>query len=294
MDAYEKYFFDINGYVVVEDMLTAAEVTALNEAIDHNPDQIQLREGEQLLSGAAKQHGGRAAPNLKGTHGRGDIMNILNWPKPWCQPFRDLLSHPRALRYMLELIGDGFRYGNANGISMTAGAEGFLFHGGGSPRSSYFYNFQDGRMWNGLMAVCYQLSDVNPGEGGYACIPGSHRANYPCPEDVRRLESHPEWFKHLPLKAGSALVFTEALTHGTLPWKGSHERRTLLYRYGTGHMVYGSGPGVHPGGYESFKDELTPLQRALMEPPYASRRPSLVPLLEEEEERRGGAPPREA
>ena len=294
MDAYEKYFFDINGYVVVEDMLTAAEVTALNEAIDHNPDQIQLREGEQLLSGAAKQHGGRAAPNLKGTHGRGDIMNILNWPKPWCQPFRDLLSHPRALRYMLELIGDGFRYGNANGISMTAGAEGFLFHGGGSPRSSYFYNFQDGRMWNGLMAVCYQLSDVNPGEGGYACIPGSHRANYPCPEDVRRLEAHPEWFKHLPLKAGSALVFTEALTHGTLPWKGSHERRTLLYRYGTGHMVYGSGPGVHPGGYESFKNELTPLQRALMEPPYASRRPSLVPLLEEEEERRGGAPAREA
>lgn len=294
MDAYEKYFFDINGYVVVEDMLTAAEVAALNEAIDHNPDQIQLREGEQLLSGAAKQHGGRAAPNLKGTHGRGDIMNILNWPKPWCQPFRDLLSHPRALRYMLELIGDGFRYGNANGISMTAGAEGFLFHGGGSPRSSYFYNFQDGRMWNGLMAVCYQLSDVNPGDGGYACIPGSHRANYPCPEDVRRLEAHPEWFKHLPLKAGSALVFTEALTHGTLPWKGSHERRTLLYRYGTGHMVYGSGPGVHPGGYESFKDELTPLQRALMEPPYASRRPSLVPLLEEEEERRGGAPAREA
>ena len=294
MDAYEKYFFDINGYVVVEDMLTAAEVAALNEAIDHNPDQIQLREGEQLLSGAAKQHGGRAAPNLKGTHGRGDIMNILNWPKPWCQPFRDLLSHPRALRYMLELIGDGFRYGNANGISMTAGAEGFLFHGGGSPRSSYFYNFQDGRMWNGLMAVCYQLSDVNPGEGGYACIPGSHRANYPCPEDVRRLEAHPEWFKHLPLKAGSALVFTEALTHGTLPWKGPHERRTLLYRYGTGHMVYGSGPGVHPEGYESFKDELTPLQRALMEPPYASRRPSLVPLLEEEEERRGGAPAREA
>ena len=75
-------------------------------------------------------------------------------------------------------------------------------------------------MWNGLMAVCYQLSDVSPGEGGYACIPGSHRANYSCPDDVRRLETHSEWFKNLPMKAGSALVFTEALTHGTLPWKG--------------------------------------------------------------------------
>jgi hypothetical protein len=96
------------------------------------------------------------------------------------------------------------------------------------------------------------------------------------------------------MKAGSALVFTEALTHGTLPWKGSHERRTLLYRYAPGNMVYGSEPSIHPRGYESFKDELTPLQRALMEPPYSKRRPSLIPLLEEEEERRGGASARQA
>ncbi|MCY3765913.1 MAG: phytanoyl-CoA dioxygenase family protein [Gemmatimonadetes bacterium] len=283
MDNYERYHFDVNGFIVVEDILTTDEVAALNEAIDNNPDQVHIREGELRLSGAAKQHGGRAAPLLKGSHGRGDIMNILNWPKPWCQPFRDLLTQPRTMRYMLELIGDGFRYGNANGISMTAGAEGFLFHGGGTPRGPYYYEFQDGRMWNGLMAVCYQLTDINPGDGGFACIPGSHRANYACPNDVRRLDAHPEWFRHLPMKAGSALIFTEALTHGTFPWTASHERRTLLYRYGSGDMVFGSGPAIHPDGYESFKDELTPLQRALMTPPFASRRPSLVPLIEEEE-----------
>ena len=286
MDAYERYHFDVNGYIVVEDILTPGEVAALNEAIDQNPDHVHIRAGEALLSGAAKQHGGKAAPLLKGTHGRGDIMDVLNWPKPWCQPFRDLLTHPRTMRYMLELIGDGFRYGNANGISMTAGAEGFLFHGGGTPRGPYYFEFQDGRMWNGLMAVCYQLTDIGPGDGGFACIPGSHRANYPCPADVRRLDIHGEWFRHLPMKAGSALIFTESLTHGTFPWTASHERRTLLYRYGAGDMVFGSGPSIHPAGYESFKDELTPLQRAVMEPPYASRRPSLVPLMEEEEKRR--------
>ena len=96
------------------------------------------------------------------------------------------------------------------------------------------------------------------------------------------------------MRAGSALIFTEALTHGTFPWTASHERRTLLYRYGAGDMVFGSGPAIHPTDYESFKDELTPLQRALMEPPYASRRPSLVPLMEEDERRREAAQSAEA
>ena len=44
-------------------------------------------------------------------------MGILNWPKPWCKPFRDLLSHPPALRYMFDLIGNHFRFENANGNS---------------------------------------------------------------------------------------------------------------------------------------------------------------------------------
>jgi hypothetical protein len=48
-------------------------------------------------------------------------------------------------------------------------------------------------MYNGLTAVAYNLTDVNPGEGGFGCIPGSHKS-----------------------KAGTAIIFTEALTHGTL------------------------------------------------------------------------------
>ena len=129
MDEYEKYFFDVNGYLVVEDILSQDQVQALNEAIDHNPDRIRIREGDLRLSGA--QQGGQASVALEGEHGRGDIGGILNWPEPWCQPFRDLLSHLPTMRYMLEMIGNGFRYGNANGISMTKGAEGHVLHGGG-------------------------------------------------------------------------------------------------------------------------------------------------------------------
>lgn len=274
MTEYEKYFFDVNGYLIVEDILTAQQVEALNDAIDHNPDRIRLREGELSLS-----HG---SPALEGTHGRGDIGGILNWPKPWCQPFRDLLSHPPALRYMLELIGNGCRYGNANGISMTTGAEGCILHGGGTALNQHFYRYQNGKMWNNLMGVCYQLADINPGDGGFACIPGSHKANFDCPQDVLLLKHGTDCLKHLPMKAGSALVFTEALTHGTQPWKATHERRTLLYRYAAGPFV--NAPGMNrPEQYAPFMEELTPLQQALMEPPYNPNRPDIAALLEAQE-----------
>ena len=32
-------------------------------------------------------------------------------------------------------------------------------------------------------------------------------------------------------KAGTAVIFTEALTHSALPWHGAGERRTLFYKY---------------------------------------------------------------
>ena len=35
MNEYEKFLFDLNGYLVVEDILSAAQVAALNEALIH-------------------------------------------------------------------------------------------------------------------------------------------------------------------------------------------------------------------------------------------------------------------
>ena len=288
----ERYLFDLNGYLVVEDMLMPEQVRALNEAIDHNPDQIRIREGELALSGGAERHGAKPSPFLEGAHGRGDIQGILDWPEPWCQPFRDLLSHPAAVRYMLEMIGNGFRYVNANGISMTEGNEGHVFHGGGTPVGPFTYRFQDGKMVNTLMAVCYQLVDIHPGDGGFGCLPGSHKSNLPCSWEARRLEVDEirAFVQHVPMKAGSALVFTEALTHGSIPWTASHERRTLLYRYGPGELAYGGLARPGSGEYPPFYDALTPLQKAIMEPPYLGsvekRRPDIALLLEEEEKER--------
>lgn len=39
--------------------------------------------------------------------------------------------------------------------------------------------------------------------------------------------------------AGDVLLFTEAATHGTLPWKAQHQRRVVIYRFAPATMAYG-------------------------------------------------------
>lgn len=53
---------------------------------------------------------------------------------------------------------------------------------------------------------------------------------------------------------------TEALTHGTIGWKGKGERRTLLYKYAQSHVGYGNAPTV-PANHSGVT--LTEEQRRL-------------------------------
>lgn len=271
MTEYEKYLFDLNGYVVLEDVLTPEQVQTLNEAIaqmDVHPGKPGLDEGSE---------------RLKGEHGRGNFGAGFNMPEPWCRPFRELMVLPAALRCMIATIGDEFRFEGTQGITMTKGCEGQILHGGGVPHfpnleQGFYHRFENGHMRNGLMAISYLLSDAGPEDGGFCCIPGSHKANYDCTWEVRRMEKGAEFVRQISAKAGSAILFTEALTHGALPWTGDRERRVLIYRYQPGPLSVGR--PVPAGHFEEIA-ALSPLHRALLEPPYLPDRPNIAELLEE-------------
>ena len=76
------------------------------------------------------------------------------------------------------------------------------------------------------------------------------------------------------MKAGRDVILTDALTHVTHQLQGSHERRTLIYRYTPGMVSVGN------LGSRDFADELTPLQRALIEPAHYMDRPDISALLD--------------
>ena len=48
--------------------------------------------------------------------------------------------------------------------------------------------------------------------------------------------------------AGTAIIFTEALTHGTLPWNGADERRTIFLKYSP-HPLSWSASFLNPNDY---------------------------------------------
>jgi len=90
-------------------------------------------------------------------------------------------------------------------------------------------------------------------------IPGSHKGNLPCPPEIRTGDDHMDVVKELTCKAGDCVIFTEATTHGTLPWTANHERRNLIVRYTPGNTAYAS-----PGGDAwpaEFYDGMTDAQR---------------------------------
>ena len=266
MNADEKYLFDLNGYLVIESVLTEAEVSIANAAIDRHLDQGRIRSKEQALDGGS--------PELKGAMGRGELGGLLNWEKPWCNPFREMLAHPKVVPFLNEILGKGFRMDHQMSLLwMDAGAEGFHFHGSSGPGfdPNQYYIVRDGKMHNGLTVVSFQLTEVNPGDGGFIVIPGSHKSNFPCPQKMRLYEKYQEHIRQIVCKAGDVVVFTEAVTHGTLPWKASHPRRSILTRYTAGNMAYVKAYPVP----EWANDR----QRAVMEAPYHTRLSR--PVLEE-------------
>jgi ectoine hydroxylase-related dioxygenase (phytanoyl-CoA dioxygenase family) len=270
MDELERFLFDVNGYLIIENALDEALLADLNAAIDHNEVRL-VQESYTLSRGAARLAGER----------RSEFDNALGWQKPWSEPFRTLLTLPLAMSFMLELIGDGFRYDSMKGTVMVRGTEGFSLHGGaGDPDSLSYYRIVGDKMRNGLMNISYALTDVASGDGGFMCIPGSHKSTFSCPRELRRLECGAGFIREVPVPAGSAILFTEALIHGTLPWTAPYPRRTVFVRYSPGAMAFRDDP--MPMGYESFADELTPLQRAVLEPPHHRDRPSIAELLRAE------------
>jgi hypothetical protein len=243
----ELYIFDLQGFLVIEDAIEPNALAAMNEILDRkvaecDPDQKALTFGR----------------------GGGEILT-------WGQPFVDLIDNPRVTPYLEEFVDPWFRLdheyvhvlrpglGSADGILSSA-----RLHGGGTPfDASQYYRFDGGRIYGGLTVVAYNLADVNPGDGGLACVPGSHKANFVIPEAWRALDGElPPFVVPVPAPAGSAVIFTEAQTHGTLPWKGAGERRTVFLKYSP-HAVAWSWNYYDVSRLPS----LTERQRAMLEPP---------------------------
>ena len=147
--------------------LTPAEVGQLNAAFDANWD----KRGDCHQTPAYDEFGG-----------------MLTWEQPHCQPFRDLLAHPKLIKYLNTMMGTGWRLDHQpfmitgtvdTKLEKGLGADADGGGGGHGFSGPYFngecyYRYANDEMRTGMLVCQYQLTDINPGDGGLGLIPGSH------------------------------------------------------------------------------------------------------------------------
>ena len=240
MNPKERYLFDLNGYLVVPDALTSNQIGILNSVLDRR---IESECPADML-----------------TH---RFMPLLDWGKE----YRDLIDNPLILPYLTELLGEGFRLDHVylDIIRSGKGPIGTELHGGAVPfTADSYFNFSNGQMYNGLSVVAYNLADVGSNDGGFGCVPGSHKSNYEFPDEWKEMEEPLPIVKRITGAAGTAIIFTEALTHGTLPWIGSAERRTIFFKYSPSSLSWSAQYFNH----QDYQD-ITESQRAILERPNA-------------------------
>lgn len=241
----EKFIFDLQGYIVVKNVLSQAEVDELNAIADQ-----KMADQEEMSNG----------------------LKIPRRVSLWGKPFQNLFDHPNMIPYLSELLGPQFRADHDYGIFMRQGGRKGGLHGGDHRAGTHYYKYRDGVMRNGLTVVVYFLAPAPPGSGGFCCVPGSHKSNFALnvPEEVRSFKYIPHYLANPSAETGDALIFTEATMHGTLPWTAENERRTLLYKFTPGHVSYASTYYNH----DDYED-LTEQQKRVLTPPSA-RRPNVV------------------
>jgi len=273
----ERFLFDLNGFLVVRGVFSAEEVAAANAAIDSHAAKMMPRDAEALRNARAATPFSAQGPRL-------DMGGMLQWPKPDCEFFRNVLTHPRLVPYYTALCGEGYRLDHQPlVIAQGRDSEGFSLHGGplgsrGELNPELQYRCWNGEFWNSLLGASVQLVDHNAGDGGFCVIRGSHKLNLAVPDSFANALD-PAFADHAyqPVtKAGDVVIFSEATVHGATPWRSDRQRRIALYRFSPANMGYGRGYLEVP---QSVLEDMTPLQRAVLAPPYSTRleRPVVTP-----------------
>lgn len=244
----QKFIFDVQGYIVLENVLSGERMERMRKDMsDH----------------------GIVAPANDPNQSR--FSDFFQWGKDWT----DLIDEERVLPFLEEMLGPYFRLDHWYGMAMSAdgvqGGEG-LHHEANMFHHGCYYVTHREKMHNGLIVVSYALTDIEPGKGGFACIPGSHKALYPVPGHWYALDGNP-MVRQVPQKAGDVLIFTESLTHGTYPWTSTkNERRSILLKYSPQYMHWGK-----PGAERENIPGLNERQKLILEDAYIWQREK-VPL----------------
>jgi ectoine hydroxylase-related dioxygenase (phytanoyl-CoA dioxygenase family) len=149
----------------------------------------------------------------------------------------ELAAYQPILDRILELVGPKPKLIDNDVAAMPKTSSALHWHRGVEP---WGFHADAGRFSCLMAKVIYYLTDVGPGDGPTRVVPGSHKQRVDFPLPTNPLEDLPGTTE-IHARAGSALVFSEALLHAGSPNRSGKVRRVAIYNYGPSFVEHWEG-----------------------------------------------------
>lgn len=261
----ERYLFDLNGFIVIRNALSAEEVDACNAVLD------TMQHGQP-----GQWHGHVHGHNFTGSHEGLNLQQIYESGPA----FERLIDHPSWIEKVTHFIGTdepnfdgnhGPLFIDENFANIREKGQAIGLHSGGDKRVTRCqFRYHDGRFHCGQVNILMAFNNIGPGDGATMVIPGSHKSNIAHPEYAQAMMNEDMGTSvdgitgaiEVHMQAGDALCFVDAIMHGSAARTNDGQRRIAVYRYGPSWGFF-----RHPyRPSESLLSRLSPRQQQIVMP----------------------------
>lgn len=218
MDDTQRYLFDLQGYLVLRQVVPKETIEACNRVLDV----IEQCPPEKYPKGVCLGKP-RTASELY-------VSNIVEADPA----FHQLVDIPDIIDIIKEVSLGLFRLNHTYVTYRWSGGYTYMHMGGAPLHPKATYMCHGNQMFSLTTKVVFPIQNNGVEDGCFVAVPGSHKANF-----KRPFGDHPDdnpMLVPIPGEPGDAIVFTEALTHGSYVNRSGRVRRTVFYCYSVGFM----------------------------------------------------------
>ena len=249
----ERFLFDLNGFLIIRNVLSPEECMAYLDVLNILESQTYQDRWVEFL-------GPGPPPRPTRESNRPDQIRLNGLPRLH-SIFDRLIDHPHLLPYLREFVGEP-QLINTWSISKFCGAQQGGWHRG-VPTTDYSYH--NGVIRSRMFNIVYFLTENGPEDGCIVALPGSHKSNF---DLTWRNYSGLELPGTVPVTGGpgDVLMFSETVIHDGLPKTTQRVRSNLYYNYVHAHynVMTREPRNCHHFYFPTeIRERFTPTQREL-------------------------------